>query len=143
MVFDKMMTEDIIQNVYLKFFENMNQLRNKEFATTWLYSTARNEVFDHLRKKKTRKTEIISDEEEDVVSPLDVDIEYERIELRSLIMKELDKLPEEQREVYLLKEYSGLKYEEIASIQKIDVELVKSRLFKTRQKLIKRISKLV
>jgi len=138
-----MITEDIIQNVYLKLFENMDQLRNKEYATTWIYATARNEVFDHLRKRKTRKTDIISEEDDEIASQFDLDAEYERMEIRTIIMNELDKLPEEQREVYLLREYSGLKYEEIASIQKIDVELVKSRLFKTRQKLIKRISKLV
>ncbi len=143
MIYDKMVTEDIIQNVYLKFYESMDQLRNKDFATTWLYTTARNEVFDYLRKKKTRKTEIAVDESDDIPSSFEIDIEYERMEVRKLVMNELDKLPEEQREVYLLREYSGLKYEEIAAIQKIDVELVKSRLFKTRQKLIKRISKLV
>jgi len=143
MVYDKMITEDIIQNIYLKLFENMDQLRNKEYATTWLYSAARNEVFDHLRKRKTRKTDNLSEDDDEIASQFDLDVEYERMELRTIIMNELDKLPEEQREVYLLREYSGLKYEEIALIQKIDVELVKSRLFKTRQKLIKRISKLV
>lgn len=143
MIYDKMVAEDIIQNVFLKLYENLDKLRNKDYAVTWIYTTARNEVFDYLRKKRTRKAELVVDEDDEPVSPFEIDIEYERIELQTIIMKELDKLPEEQREVYLLKEYSGLKYEEIASIQKIDVELVKSRLFKTRQKLIKRISKLV
>jgi RNA polymerase sigma-70 factor (ECF subfamily) len=58
-------------------------------------------------------------------------------------MNELELLPQEQKEVYLLREYSGLSYKEIADIQQIDEELVKSRLFKTRQKLIKKVSKLV
>jgi RNA polymerase sigma-70 factor (ECF subfamily) len=70
-------------------------------------------------------------------------MEYENLELKKIIMNELELMPQEQREVYLLKEYSGLSYKEIAAIQNIDEELVKSRLFKTRQKLIKRISKLV
>jgi DNA-directed RNA polymerase specialized sigma24 family protein len=42
-----------------------------------------------------------------------------------------------------LKEYSGLSYKEIATLMEIDKELVKSRLYKVRQKLINRISKLV
>jgi DNA-directed RNA polymerase specialized sigma24 family protein len=42
-----------------------------------------------------------------------------------------------------LKEYSGLSYKEIATLMTIDEELVKSRLYKARQKLINRISKLV
>ena len=57
-------------------------------------------------------------------------------ETAQLIMIELDKLPPEQKEVFILKEYSGFSYSEIASLLEIDEALVKSRLYKTRQKLI-------
>ena len=43
----------------------------------------------------------------------------------------------------MLKEYSGLSYKEIASLLDIDDELVKSRLYKARQKLVNKISKLI
>lgn len=142
MVNDKMLTEDIVQNVFIKLFENLENLREKEFVATWIYTTARNEVFDHLRRKKRKPLEITEDDFE-FTSEDDLVIDYESIELKKIVLTELEKLPEEQREVYLLKEYSGLSYKEIADIQKIDEVLVKSRLFKTRQKLIKRISKLV
>ena len=50
-------------------------------------------------------------------------------------------MPEEQKDVYLLKEYGELSYKEIAKLLGIDEKLVKSRLFKVRQKLINSISK--
>ena len=50
---------------------------------------------------------------------------------------------EDFSEVFMLKEYSGLSYKEIASLLEIDEDLVKSRLYKARQKLINKISKLV
>ena len=63
--------------------------------------------------------------------------------MKELILQELNLLPVEQKDAYLLKEYGGLTYKEIASILEIKEELVKSRLYKTRQKLIKRISKII
>ncbi len=58
-------------------------------------------------------------------------------------MIELDNMNEDFREVFILREYSGLNYKEIASLLKIDDELVKSRLYKARQKLINKISKVL
>jgi RNA polymerase sigma-70 factor (ECF subfamily) len=142
MVNDKMIAEDIIQNVFIKYYENMSIIREKEFVASWIYTTARNEIFDYFRKKKRKSEEIVSEEYE-FQAEYDLTSEIENIELRKIVMNELESLPHEQKEVYLLREYSGLSYKEIADIQKIDEELVKSRLFKTRQKLIKRISKLV
>jgi RNA polymerase sigma factor (sigma-70 family) len=142
MVNDKMLTEDIVQNVFIKLYENLENIREKEYVASWIYTTARNEIFGQFRRK-LRKAEETVKEENEFPSDNDLATEYENIELKKIIMNELDLMPDEQKEVYLLREYSGLSYKEIADIQQIDEELVKSRLFKTRQKLIKRISKLV
>ena len=79
----------------------------------------------------------------DIDSSVKLDEDFELKEMNQLIMKELIKIPIEQREVFLLKEYSGLSYKEIACMMSIDEDLVKSRLYKTRQKLISRLSKIV
>ncbi|MDZ7763196.1 MAG: sigma factor-like helix-turn-helix DNA-binding protein [Melioribacteraceae bacterium] len=64
-------------------------------------------------------------------------------ELRELVMIELNDLPEEQKEVFVMKEYGGLSYKEISAALEIDENLVRSRLLKPRQKLIKRLSKVL
>ena len=64
-------------------------------------------------------------------------------EMKKIVLSELDKMEIEQKEVYLLKEYGGLSYKEISETLEIEINLVKSRLYKVRQKLINRISKLV
>ncbi|MBK7632585.1 MAG: sigma-70 family RNA polymerase sigma factor [Ignavibacteriales bacterium] len=69
--------------------------------------------------------------------------EIENKELNKLILTELDLMNEDFKEVFVLKEYSGLSYKEIASLLTIDEELVKSRLYKARQKLINKISKVL
>ncbi|MEN8194339.1 MAG: sigma-70 family RNA polymerase sigma factor, partial [Bacteroidota bacterium] len=66
---------------------------------------------------------------------------FEQKELRIMILSELETIPIEQKDVFLLKEYGGLSYKEIAKLNDIDENLVKARLYKVRQKLIKRLSK--
>ncbi len=143
MLSDRMVCEDIVQNVFLKLFENLNDIRVKSSVTFWLFKTARNEIYTYLRRKKVRTSEYYAYDIEDIEldSSLDIQREFERKELKDIILNELELLPEEQREVYLLKEYAEMTYKEISAIMEIDENLVKSRLFKTRQKLIKRLEK--
>ena len=81
--------------------------------------------------------------EVEIEEPLMLSDEIENKELNKLILNELEVMNEDFREVFVLKEYSGLSYKEIASLLEIDEELVKSRLYKARQKLVNKISKLV
>lgn len=145
MVNDKMLCEDIVQNTFLKLFENLDKIENMERVNYWLITTARNEVYTHFRGKKA-KVDQFNVIDADELKMEDEENLVERIELKEtkeIILKELDTMAPEQREVFILKEYSGMSYKEIASIMNIDENLVKSRLFKTRQKLINRIAKLV
>jgi len=136
-----MIAEDIVQNVFLKLFENLELLKDKNSVSAWIYKATRNEIYETLRKRK-RKPE--HDEGlAELSSETNVAVEYETKELKKLIADELDSMPEEQREVYVLKEYSELSYQEIAGVLGIEEGLVKSRLFKVRQKLLKRLAKLV
>jgi RNA polymerase sigma-70 factor (ECF subfamily) len=72
-----------------------------------------------------------------------VEDEIEKREVKEIVMKELKNLPVEQKEVFILREYSGLKYSEIGNVLNIDERLVKSRLNKARDKLINKVSKLI
>ena len=145
MINDKMMCEDIVQNVFLKFFENLNVIRNKSSINFWLFKTARNEIYTYYRRKKIRIDQFgVADSDEiDISGGSTVDIEYEKKELKELILGELELMAYDQKEVFVLKEYAGLSYKEIASVMGIEENLVKSRLFKTRQKLVKRLGPLI
>jgi RNA polymerase sigma-70 factor (ECF subfamily) len=145
MTADRMLTDDIIQEVFIKLYGNLDLIRNKQSIQYWLFKTARNEFFALSRNTKLKK---LYDEAEDsddaeIEDTVSIENELENKELTKLIADELDKIRVDQREIFILKEYSGLTYKEIASLMEIDVENVKSRLYKVRQKLIKRISKLI
>lgn len=145
LVNDRMTAQDIVQNVFLKYFENLDNIKNKSSANYWLFKTARNEAFSHIRARKTRVDQFnvydVDDLEIGGTNTLEDTIEANEIE--AVIKTSLAKMNPEQSEVFLLKEYSGLSYKEIAEIMNIDENLVKSRLFKTRQKLIGLITKLI
>mgnify|MGYP003476933981 CR=1 FL=1 len=130
-----MRADDIVQDVFIKLFENLNNIHNKQSIQFWLFKTARNEMMAFLRNTNIENIEI-----ENKTSLAD---EIENTELKKLILNELEVMNEDFSEVFILKEYSGLSYKEIASLLDIDEELVKSRLYKARQKLINKISKLV
>lgn len=145
MLNDKMRTDDIVQDVFIKLFENLNNIHNRQSIQFWLFKTARNEMMAFLRNTKNKKfiTESVDIENYEIEDKTSLADEIENKELNKLILSELENMSEDFREVFVLKEYSGLSYKEIASLLEIDEDLVKSRLYKARQKLINKISKLV
>ncbi|MCK9281199.1 MAG: RNA polymerase sigma factor [Melioribacteraceae bacterium] len=145
MLYNRTISQDIIQNVFLKLFQNMDSIKNFDTISYWLFKTTRNEIFSYLRKKKVRNEHLEyydTNENENIANDhsnyYDV---YDKKELNEIVINELKNIPPEQSEPFFLKEYSGLSYKEISSIMDIDEDLVKSRLYKTRQKLIKQLEK--
>ena len=145
MLNDKMRADDIVQDVFIKLFENINNINNKQSIQFWLFKTARNEMMSFLRSTKNKKfiTESVDIESFEIENKTSLVDEIENTELKKLILNELEVMNEDFSEVFILKEYSGLSYKEIASLLEIDEDLVKSRLYKARQKLINKISRVL
>jgi RNA polymerase sigma-70 factor (ECF subfamily) len=129
-----MFAEDICHNVFVKLFDNLDRIRHPELVEIWIFTTCRNEIFSHFRKNKNRIEEGIELHEERISTNSLFD-DFERRELIELIEEELAGMDPSQSEIYYLKEYSGLSYKEIAGIMGITEDLVRSRIFKVRQKL--------
>lgn len=145
MLNDKMRADDIVQDVFIKLFENLNNLHNKQSVLFWLFKTARNELMTFFRSTKNKKlySDSVDLERVEIETTDSLIDDIENKELNKLILNELGNMNEDFKEVFILKEYSGLRYKEIASLLSIDEELVKSRLYKARQKLVNKISRLV
>ena len=145
MLWDQMACEDIIQNTFLKLYENLDKIKNIDRVEFWLFTTVRNQIYTLFRNKKIHVDQYaVADADGlEIESQYQLADQYEETEIKELIMKELNKMNIDQREVFLLKEYGGFSYKEISELMSIDVELVKSRLYKTREKLIKRISRVL
>ncbi len=142
---DSMLADDIVQDVFIKLYKNLSSIQNKQSVHFWLFKTARNEFYTLLRNTKLSKlyTNAEDYDEVELEDDLSVTEEIENNELKSIVINELDKMSAENKEIFVLKEYSGFTYKEIAALLELDIETVKSRLYKIRQRLIKKISKLV
>lgn len=159
MVQNKMETEDIVQNVFISLYKNINKIRNKESISFWLFKSARNEVYGYFRKLNHKniidlnenqydkpdfnENEIINNNFNLSADKNSVEKEIEYKEIKELVENELNKMNKEMKEIFILRELSGLSYKEIANLIGISEELVKSRLFEIRKKLREKISKYI
>jgi len=135
--------EDVVQQVFLKVFISLKRFDHRSAFSTWLYKISVNECWDYLRKRKVRPLTYEADLSEDQVSRLDGVASAEnppedpaqRAEARDLLERMLDKLPEEDRQLLMLKEVEGFSVQELAEMLNLNVNTVKVRLFRSRARL--------
>ena len=140
---------DITQEAFVKAFRNLEGFRLEASFYTWLYRIAMNLAIDFTRKRKRRESagfdeSIASRDEDGGISEVHHGDSprkaLERKQLFSQIMTAMDKLPEDQKQVILLRELEGLSYKEISEVMEIPEGTVMSRLFYARKKLQKLLS---
>src|SRR5271170_3820931 len=136
--------EDVVQQVFLKVFVSLKRFDQRAAFSTWLYKIAVNECWDYLRKKKVRPLVYESDMSEEQVSRLDGIVSAnqqpegprQRAEAQEMINLLLDKLPEQDKQLLLLKEVEGFSVQELAEILNLNVNTVKVRLFRARGRIM-------
>jgi RNA polymerase sigma-70 factor (ECF subfamily) len=133
--------EDLVQESLLKAFRAFPGLRGAD-ARPWLLAIVRNACYTRLRGSRLREATTVFDEE---THTLDGEaLNPERLALREAdsarVREALQELPEEFREVLVLREMEGLSYKEIATIADIPVGTVMSRLARGRGRLQRRLS---
>jgi RNA polymerase sigma-70 factor (ECF subfamily) len=125
--------DDIAQEVFITVYKNLKNFRYESQFTTWLYRITINKCKDYLRKKKVRK----------IFLPVDDDYNFQTSEIdenddiRLIVRRALDKLPEKLRIPTLLRDIEGLTYQEISQALDLDLGTVKSRIFRGREALKK------
>jgi RNA polymerase sigma factor (sigma-70 family) len=130
---------DIAQDVYYQLTVGFNDIRSLTSITSWLFSVARNKITDHLRKKKTERfSDRMVNRRDDDGTPLMLeDIlpsltrspedEYMRGVIWETIEACLDRLPEAQREVFIMNEFEDLSFKEISAVTGEGINTLLSR----------------
>ncbi len=133
MLLNDEMARDALQETFLRVYENRSRLLKTDAFRSWLFTIARNQCFNTLRR--TRRT--VPLDGIDALPPVVATpaTKLERSERAQLVNRLLAQLKVEYREVIVLREFQNLSYEEIAAVTKNTVSSVKSRLFKARRKL--------
>ncbi len=143
----RVLAEDVFGEVFLKMLRNINHYRNEGKFKSWLYKIARHQVIDILRKGRKMKVvsldKVINPGSE---NPLTLEDKLschtplpENILQNKNIQKDLEEaissLSFEQKEVFLLREYSNLSFKEIASMLKCPLNTVLGRMHYALKKL--------
>ena len=139
--------EDMAQEAFLKAWRSLDGFQGESSFATWMHRLTTNICLDYLRKQ-TRRQNIsvavsLDDEETVFAEPADPGSdpqqELEKRERQRAVEKALQELPEHHRRALVMREVSGLSYQEIADALKLDLGTVKSRIARAREALRKRL----
>ena len=135
--------QDMTQEAFLKAYSSLSSFRGDSKFSSWLYRIVSNVCLDFKRRQGRRPSSSLTvedDEGENV--QLDIADEsqspealLERKMTREAVRAGLQQLPDEQRQILLLREIQGLSYEEIGEAMGLEAGTVKSRIFRARKKL--------
>ena len=145
MVNDREEAEDLAQEAFLKAWQGLPSFQGDSSFSTWVYRLATNVCIDFLRKQKRRKdiepVVSLDDEESGWTEPADWDQDpqrhLEQSERTAAVSRGLQALPDHHRQVLVMRELSGLSYQEIGQALGLDPGTVKSRISRARLALRK------
>jgi len=120
--------EDLYQEVFIRVYQRANQFAEDKSLAGWIFTIAHNLCLNRIRDRKTFDN--IDDMRYLAAPSVDVGDDWAK-----RIQEALDQVPAENREPFLLFEYQGLSYIEIAEVMKLTVPAVKSRIYRSRELL--------
>ena len=142
--------EDVVQDAFLKAYENLGQFQEQSKFYTWLVRIAVNEALMKLRRRRPERN-ISLDQEvqtEDDSIPREVadwspnpEQLYNQSELRDILSRTIQGLPPSFRTVFVLRDVEGLSTEETAEALELSIPAVKSRLLRARLQLRERLNR--
>ena len=135
--------QDMGQEAFLKAYNSLPSFRGDSKFSSWLYRIVSNVCLDFKRRQSRRPSSSLTvEDDEGETLQLDIADEsqspealLERKLTREAVRRGLASLPDEQRQILLLREIQGLSYEEIAEAMDLEPGTVKSRIFRARKKL--------
>jgi RNA polymerase sigma-70 factor (ECF subfamily) len=136
---DKVTAEDMFQETLLKVWQNLKKYNEQNKFSSWLFSIAHNVAVDTLRKRKVRNNIIYMDEihePDNNLNPFTILIAKES---GAEISNAIDKLPEKQKQVFLLRQHGEMTFKEIAELLKEPINTVLGHMHYAVDKLRKEL----
>ena len=136
--------EDVAQEVFVRLYFSLDQLRTAEVFEPWLHRLTTNAAYDYLRKQRRRQEFRMSDLSEQQVVMADAmaggKVEQEQLhnkKIRESVDSLLGAVSEADRILLLQKEVEGLSLKDLEKIYKVNENALKVRLFRARQRVLK------
>ena len=129
---DRTLSEDLVQEVFLRILKYRQSYRPGTPFRAWVYQIARNARIDHFRKFPRERAF-----EPEMLPPVPPTDSAEQQQEVALLQRALQQLPEEKREILLLCRFQELKYQEIAGLLGCELNTVRTRIHRALQDLRK------
>ncbi|HZS55770.1 MAG TPA: sigma-70 family RNA polymerase sigma factor [Bryobacteraceae bacterium] len=136
--------EDVAQEVFVRLYYSLDQLRTSEVFEPWLYRLTVNASYDYLRRAKRRNESRMADLSEQQVMMADSlaggrqeDDERQKGQVREFMDALFRHVSEEDRLLLTLKEVEGLSLKELEKVYGVNENALKVRLFRARQRVLK------
>lgn len=119
-------TDDVLQNTFIKIFQNLKNFKGDSKLYSWMYRIATNESLTFI-KQKAKKNKVSTEElNTKIIDNLAADVYFEGDEIQIKLQKAIALLPTKQQLVFKMKYFEELKYEEIAVILDTSVGALKA-----------------
>jgi len=142
--------QDVVQDAFLKAYQNLEQFQGNSKFYTWLVRIAVNEALMKLRRRRSDKTVSIDEDVETEEGSMPREVAdwspnpeqlYGQSELSDILKKTIQGLPPGFRTVFVLRDVEGLSTEETAEMLSLSIPAVKSRLLRARLQLRERLAR--
>ena len=135
---DRQIAEDIVQGVFVKIWINRKKLEPISSLKAYLFSAVRNSAFQHLRHETVKQKSEATIQSLNP-TPYTPEQEIQEKELLSIIKNAIEELPEKCKNIFKMNRFDGLSYSEIAEVENISINTVKTQMGRAFKFLRKRI----
>lgn len=127
---DRQLAEDLVQETLLSAWKSIGSFRRDKRLKPWIMKILVNHVRMHMRRKRPATVDLRADSEQAAAAP-----EAARVELRHVLVTALGDLPQEQRQLIVLRYFAGLTVPEIAKATRLRQGTVKSRIHRGLERM--------
>lgn len=133
--------DDLVQDVFLKVWTALPSFRGEAQTYTWIYRIATNEALNWLRREKVRAALRFSSLDEEMERRIDADPWFNGDAAERNLSKAVARLPERQRQVFILRYYDEMPYEEMAKVLDTSVGSLKASYHIAQEKIRETLGK--
>jgi len=137
---DKDAAEDIVQEVFFNIWKSSKPEKYSEIKQSYLYKSVKNSSLNYIKHKNVINSHVDQEYVENRINGITPENDSIAAELSTEIEKAIDRLPERQREIFILSRKNELTYKEIASLLEISVKTVESQMGSALKTLRKYLS---
>jgi RNA polymerase sigma-70 factor, ECF subfamily len=119
-------TDDVLQNTFIKVFQNIENFKGESKLFSWMYRIATNEALTFLQQKAKKQGISNVEVQQKALNKLESDVFFDGDEIQLKLQKAIATLPEKQQLVFKMKYFQELKYEEISEIVDTSVGALKA-----------------